>query len=42
MELGLEIFCDPADSRIDRLLWMPFRRLPQTATTHAGGERFAG
>jgi sterol desaturase/sphingolipid hydroxylase (fatty acid hydroxylase superfamily) len=27
MEIGLEYFRDPADSRIDRLLLMPFRRL---------------
>lgn len=28
LELGLECYRDPIDSRFDRLLWMPFRKQP--------------
>jgi sterol desaturase/sphingolipid hydroxylase (fatty acid hydroxylase superfamily) len=36
MELGLEYFRDPRDSRLDRLLLLPFRSFPQAALPERG------
>lgn len=37
MELGLEYFREPADSRLDRLLLMPFRSFPAAAEPSPAG-----